>query len=187
MGRFTLFLIFLILVGGTGFALPDWINISDFYGSPSSSSHAPSEAGTVISDARRVFRPMTDAGFGSSTTFFQNWDSFSTVNQLHTALQFRGVVLPNGTNNYFYKIPSRGLLDLTLADNETSDVPVFKPMPDGGFGPPTASFQSRDSLSSVNQTHPATQLKDRWLFDFLPGGHPRHPHHVSRRRHLFND
>ena len=36
MGRFTLSVIFLMLVGGTGFALPDWINIYDFYGSPSS-------------------------------------------------------------------------------------------------------------------------------------------------------
>jgi hypothetical protein len=188
MGRFTLFLIVLILIGGTGFALPDWINIYDFCGSPSSGSHAPSAADTDVSSASRVFRPMPDGGFGPSTTSFQNRDSFSTVNQPHTALQFKGVVLPNGANGYFYKIASRGSLDLTVADNETSDAsPVFRPMRDGGFGPPTASFKSRDSLSSVNQTHAAVQLKDRWLFDFLPGGHPRHPHHVSRRRHLFTD
>jgi hypothetical protein len=187
MGRFTLSMIFLMLVGGTGFALPDWINIYDLYGSPSSGSLAPTAAGIDIGNGSRVFRPVPDGGFGSSTTSFQNRDSFSSVNQPHNTLQFRGVVLPNGTNNYFYKIPSSGSVDLTLTDNESDSSPAFRPMPDGGFGPSTASFQSRDSFSSVNQTHAALQLKDRWLFDFLPGGHPRHPHHVSRRRHLFND
>lgn len=118
MGRyFTLSVIFLMLVGGTGFALPDWINIYDFYGSPSSGSLGPNAADTNISNASRVFTPM----------------------------------------------------------------------PDRGFGPATTSFQNRDSFSSVSQTHATLQLKDRWLFDFLPGGHPRHPHHASRRRHLFND
>jgi hypothetical protein len=161
MGRnFILSVIFLMLFGGTGLALPDWINFYDFYGSPSSGSLAPSAADTDI----------------------------SSVNQPHRALQFKGVVLPNGNSNYFYKITSSGSLDLTVSDIETSDAsPVFMPMPNGGFGPSTASFQSRDSFSSVNQAHAALQIKDRWLFDFLPGGHPRHPHHASRRRHLFND
>jgi hypothetical protein len=174
MGRyFTLSVIFLMLVGGTGFALPDWINIYDFYGSPSSGSLGPSAADTNIRNA---------------TTSFQNRDSSSSVNQPHNALQFKGVVLPNGTNNYFYKIPSSGSLVLTLTDIETSHAsPVFMPMRGGGFGPSTTSFQNRDSFSSVSQTHTTLQLKDRWLFDFLPGGHPRHPHHASRRRHLFND
>jgi hypothetical protein len=39
MGRNTaLSVIFLIMMGGTGFALPDWVNIYDFYGAPSSGS-----------------------------------------------------------------------------------------------------------------------------------------------------
>ena len=47
MGRnFILSVIFLMLFGGTGLALPDWINFYDFYGSPSSGSLAPSAAGT---------------------------------------------------------------------------------------------------------------------------------------------
>jgi hypothetical protein len=189
MGRcFTLSVIFLMLVGGTGFALPDWINIYDFCGSPSSGSLGPSAADTNISNASRVFTPMPDRGFGPPTISFQNRDSYSSVNQPHNALQFKGVVLPNGTNNYFYKIPSSGSLVLTVTDIETSHTgPVFMPMRDGGFGPSTTSFQNRDSFSSVSQTHAALQLEDRWLFDFLPGGHPRHPHHASRRRHLFND
>jgi hypothetical protein len=172
MGRFTLSVIFLTLVGGSGFTVPNWINIYDLY----SGSLALTAADINISNASRVFRPIPDGEFGPSTTSFQS------------ALQFKGVVLPNGTNNYFYKIPSSGSLDLTVTDTETSDAsPVFRPMPDGGFGPSTASFQSRVSVSSVKQTHAALQLKDRWLFDFLPGGHPRHQHHASRRRHLFND
>jgi hypothetical protein len=163
MGRnFMLSVIFLMLAGGTGFALPDWIDIYNFYGNPSAAD-------------THVFRPLRD--------------SFASVNQPHTVLQLReGVVLPNGTNNYFYKIPSSGSLDLTVADIWTSNVsPVFMPVPEGGFGPSTTSFQNRDSFSSVKQTYTPLQLKDRWLFDFLPGGHPRHPHHASRRKHLLNE
>jgi hypothetical protein len=150
MGRFMLSVIFLMLVGGTGFALPDWINIYDFYGSPSSGSLAAS-AHTDMSNASGVFRSMPDGGFGPSTISFQNRDSASWVGQPHTVLQFKGVVLPNGTNNYFYKIPRRGSLALNVSDIETSDAnAVFMPMPDGGFGPSTSSFQSRDSFSSMN-------------------------------------
>jgi hypothetical protein len=134
MGRFTLSVIFLMLVGGTGFALPDWINIYDFYGSPSSGSLGPSAADTDISNASRVFRPMPDGGFGPSTTSFQNRDSFSSVNQPHTALQFKGVVLPNGTNNYFYKIPSSGSLAPTAADVDIRNASrVLDPCPTEGL------------------------------------------------------
>jgi hypothetical protein len=159
MGRnFTLSVMFLMLFGGTGFALPDWINFYDFCGSPSSGSLVPSAAG------------------------------ISSVSQPHSSLQFKGVILPNRNSNYFYKIPSSGSLELTVTNIETSDAsPVFMPMPNGGFGPSTTSFQSRDSFSSVDQTHAALQLRDRWLIDFLPGGHPGHPHRASRRRHLFTD
>lgn len=158
MGRnFIPSVIFLMLFGRTGFALPDWINFYDFYGSPSSGSLASSATSADI----------------------------SSVNQPHTDFQFRGVVLPNGSNNYFYAIPSNGSFGLTVNDTDANS--VFRSMPDGGFGPSTASFQNRDSFSSVNQTHAASQLKDRRLFDFLPGGHPHHPHHASRRRHLFSD
>jgi len=180
MGRFTLSVIFLMLVGGTGFALPDWINIYDFYGSPSSGSFAPAAADIDINNASRVFRPMPDGGFGPSTASF--------FHQPHSALQFRGVVLLNGANKYFFGSPSSGSLAPSAADNDISNAsPVLRPMPHGGFGPSAASFQCRDSFSSVNQTHAALQLKDRWLFDFLPGGHPRHPHHASRRPRLSND
>jgi hypothetical protein len=153
MGRFMLSVIFLMLVGGTGFALPDWINIYDFYGSPSSGSLAAS-AHTDMSNDSRVFSPMPEGGFGPSTISFQNRDSASWVGQPHTVLQFKGVVLPNDTNNYFYKIPRRGSLVLTVSDGETSDASAFfMPMPDGGFGPSTISFQNRDGFSSVHQTH----------------------------------
>jgi hypothetical protein len=156
MGRFTLSVIFLMLVGGTGFALPDWINIYDFYGSPSSDSLAPSAAHADMSNVSRVFRPMPDCELGPSTNAFQNRDSFASVGQPHTAFQFRGVVLPNGTDNYFYKIPRTGSLDLTVSDIETSDAnDAFMPMPDGGFGPSTTSFQNRDGFSSVNRTQAA--------------------------------
>jgi hypothetical protein len=152
MGRFMLSVIFLMLVGGTGFALPDWISIYDFYGG----SLAPSAARTDMSNASRAFRPMLDGESGPSASSFQNRDSFSSMSQPHTASQFRGVVLPNGSNNYFYKIPRRGSLDLTVSDIETSDASaLFMPLPDGGFGPSTTSFQNRNSFSSVNQTHAA--------------------------------
>jgi hypothetical protein len=155
MGRFTLSVIFL-LIGGTGFALPDWINIYDFYGSPSSGSLAPSAAHTDMSNDSHLFRSMLDGEFGPSTISVQNRDSFSSVGQPHTALQFRGVVLPNGTDNYFYKIRRTGSLDLTVSDIETSDAnDAFMPMPDGGFGPSTTSFQNRDGFSSVNRTQAA--------------------------------
>ena len=142
--------IFLMLVGGTGFALPDWISIYDFYGSPSAGSLAAS-AHTDMSNDSRVFSPMPEGGFGPSTISFQNRDSASWAGQPHTVSQFKGVVLPNGTNNYFYKIPRRGSLVLNVSDIETSDAnAVFMPMPDGGFGPSTSSFQNRDSVSSMN-------------------------------------
>jgi hypothetical protein len=150
MGRFTLSVIFLMLIGGTGFALPDWINIYDFYGTASSHSLVPNAAHTDMSNGSGVFRPMPDGGLGPSPISFQNRDRLSSASQL----QFKGVVLPNGTNNYYYKIPRRGSLDLTLSAIETSDASAFfMPMPDGGFGPSTSSFQNRDGFSSVHQTH----------------------------------
>ena len=129
MGRnFILSVIFLMLFGGAGFALPDWINFYDFYGTPSSGLLAPSAAATDI----------------------------SSVNQPHGALQFfKGVILPNGNISYFYKIPSSGSLDLTVTSIEPSDAsPVFMPMPEGGFGPSTASFQSRKPRGGPVRFHP---------------------------------
>jgi hypothetical protein len=108
VGRSIVLSVFLMIVGGTGFALPDWIDVYDFYGTPSSGSLGP-----------------------------------TTEADVHAGM--------------------------------------FSPMPNGGFGPPTASFQMQNVGLPVVQPHPALGFKNRWLFDYA-GSHHLHRQHHHRRR-----
>jgi hypothetical protein len=101
-----------MIMGGAGFALPDWIGIYDLYGSPSSGALA------TTADA-----------------------------DIHNASRWFGA------------------------------------MPNGGFGPPTTSFQIQNGHVSVVEPRPALQFKDRWLFDYASGAH--HPHHQQHHRRLW--
>jgi hypothetical protein len=85
-----------------------------------------------------------------------------------------------GTDD-FYGTPSSGALAATT-DADVRDVsPMFRVMPNGGFGPPTASFKNQNGHFSVVEPHPALQFKDRWLFDYALGSHhPRHQQHHRR-------
>jgi hypothetical protein len=117
MGRNIALSVIFLMIGGTGFALPDWVNIYDFYGVPSSGS----------------LDPATDTA--------------------------------------------------TAADTDTHSAShVFSTVPEGGFGPPTASFQIQKRLFSVVQPNSALQFKDRWLFDYSSGSHPPHRQQHHRRQ-----
>ena len=92
-----------------------------------------------------------------------------------------GVAFSNWSNNYdFYNSPSSGFLGSASTDTDVSNAsPRFDPVPDGGFGPPTGSFQNPDEFPGLSQTRTDLQFNDRWLFDYWPGGHP---HHARRHR-----
>jgi len=111
MGRtIVLSVIFLMLIGGRGFALPDWVNIDNFYSTPSSGSLGPT------------------------------------------------------------------------TDTEIHNATGFSSMPNGGFEPPTASFQIQNGIFSVAQPRPTLQFKDRWLFDYASGWRRPHRQQHHRRR-----
>ena len=89
MGRnIALPVIFLMIIGGTGFALPDWVNIYDFYGTPSSGSLGPT-TNTDIHNDSHMFSTMPLGGFGPPATSFQIQDGLFSVVQPHPVLQFK--------------------------------------------------------------------------------------------------
>ena len=81
----------------------------------------------------------------------------------------------------FYGTPSSGAL-AAPTDTDVHDAsPMFRVVPNGGFGPPTNSFKNPNGRFSVVQPHPALQFKDRWLFDYASGSHhARHQQHHRR-------
>jgi hypothetical protein len=79
-----------------------------------------------------------------------------------------------------YDMPSSGALAATIDTDIHDASPMFRVVPNGGFGPPTASFQIQNGHFSAVQPHPALQFKDRWLFDYASGSH--HPHHQQHHR-----
>src|SRR5690348_9916514 len=80
----------------------------------------------------------------------------------------------------FYGTPSSGSLDASAGADIHDASHFFSSVPNGGFGPPTGSFQLR---FSVVQPHPTLQFKDRWLFDYVSG--PHHPHRQQHHRRLW--
>lgn len=89
MGRsIALSVIFLMTVGGTGFALPDWVNIYDLY-STSSSGSLGFATDPDIHSASTMFSAMPNDGFGPPTASFQIQNGLFSVVQPHPALQFR--------------------------------------------------------------------------------------------------
>jgi hypothetical protein len=96
-------------------------------------------------------------------------------------LRGTSVALPESVNIYgLYDTPSSGALAATTNSDIRDASPMFRIAPNGGFGPPTASFQIQNDHFSVVQPHPALQFKDRWLFDYASGSH--HPHHQQHHK-----
>jgi hypothetical protein len=95
-----------------------------------------------------------------------------------------GIAFSNWTNNYgFYYDPSSDSLSVALTSTDIASASFgFSPMPDGGFGPPAASFNNSYGLSAVIQTHTALKFKDRWPFDYWTGGHPHRRQNDAQRR-----
>jgi hypothetical protein len=95
-----------------------------------------------------------------------------------------GIAFSNWTNNYgFYYVPSSDSLSAALTSTDIASASFgFSPMLDGGFGPPTASFQNSYGLSGAVQTHMALKFKDRWLFDYWTAGHPHRRQNDAQRR-----
>lgn len=88
MGRNTaLSVVVLVMVGGTGFALPDWINIYDFYGAPSSGALGAT-ADADIHNVSGTFSTMPKGGFGPPATAFKIQSRVYSVVQPHPALRF---------------------------------------------------------------------------------------------------
>jgi hypothetical protein len=96
-----------------------------------------------------------------------------------------GIAFSNWTNNYgLYYVPSSDSLSAALPSTDIASASFgFSPMPDGGFGPPTASFQNSYGLSGAVQTRAALKFKDRWLFDYWTGGHPHRRQNDAKRQH----
>lgn len=90
-----------------------------------------------------------------------------------------GFALPDWTD--FYGAPSSGFLDVGTEADIHNASHLFDAMPNGGFGPPTASFQIQSVGFSVVQPQPTLQFKDRWLFDYALGPHHRHRQQHQRR------
>jgi len=80
----------------------------------------------------------------------------------------------------FYGTPSSGVLAATTDTDVHDATPMLRVMPNGGFGPPTASFKNQNGHFSVVQPRPALHFKDRWLFDYASGSH--HAHHQQHHR-----
>jgi hypothetical protein len=81
-----------LMIGGTGFALPDWVNIYDFYRIPSSGSLDPATAtaaDTDIHNASHMFSTVPKGGFGPPTASFQIQNRLFSVVQPNPALQFK--------------------------------------------------------------------------------------------------
>ena len=90
--------------------------------------------------------------------------------------------LPRSPNSYdFYGTPSSGALAATADTDIQNASPMFRVVPNGGFGPPTSSFKNQNDHFSVVQPYPTLRFKDHWLFDYASGSHgPRHQHHHRR-------
>jgi hypothetical protein len=89
--------------------------------------------------------------------------------------------LPESVNIYgFYDAPSSGALAAATDADIHNASPIFRVVPKGGFGPPTASFQVQNGRFPVVEPQPALQFRDRWLFDYASGSH--RPHHQQHRR-----
>jgi hypothetical protein len=88
MGRNIALSVIFLMIGGTGLALPDWVNIYDFYGSPSSGSLGPT-TDTDIHNANHKLSTMPLGGFGPPTASFQIQNRLFSVVQPHPALQFK--------------------------------------------------------------------------------------------------
>jgi hypothetical protein len=88
MGRNIALSVIFLMIGGTGFALPDWVNIYDFYGIPSSGSFDPA-TDPDIHNASHMFSTMPKGGFGPPTASFQIQNRLFSVVQPHPALQFK--------------------------------------------------------------------------------------------------
>lgn len=88
MGRNTaLSVLFLIVMGGTGFALPDWVDAYDFYGAPSSGSLGAT-ADAAIHNVSGPFGTIPKGGFGPPAAAFKDQNGVFSVDQPHPALQF---------------------------------------------------------------------------------------------------
>jgi hypothetical protein len=92
MGRNIALSVIFLMIGGTGFALPDWVNIYDFYRIPSSGSLDPATAtaaDTDIHNASHMFSAVPKGGFGPPTASFQIQKRPFSVVQPNPALQFK--------------------------------------------------------------------------------------------------
>jgi hypothetical protein len=88
MGRNIALSVIFLMIGGTGLALPDWVNIYDFYGTPSSGSLGPT-TDTDIHNASHMSSAMPLGGFGPPTASFQIQNGFVSLVQPHATLQFK--------------------------------------------------------------------------------------------------
>jgi hypothetical protein len=89
MGRTILLSVtFLMILGGTSFALSESASIDDFYGTPSSGALAAT-SGTDIHNASTIFQVAPKGGFGPPTASFQIQNGHFSVVQPHPALQFK--------------------------------------------------------------------------------------------------
>ena len=96
-----------------------------------------------------------------------------------------GIALSNWPNNYdFFNTPNSGSLGPARTSTDIGSASFgFGAMPDGRFGPSTASFQNPDSFSEAVQTHTDLKFNDRWLFDYWTGGHPHQRRNHAQRRY----
>ncbi len=92
-----------------------------------------------------------------------------------------GFAVPAWTD--FYGTPSSGSLDVNTDADIHNASHFFDAVPNGGFGPPTSSFQPENVHFSVVQPLPALQFRERWLFDYASGSH--HPHRQQHHRQLW--
>jgi hypothetical protein len=88
MGRNIALSVIFLMIGGTGFALPDWVDIYDFYRIPSSGA-LDLATDTGIHNASHMFSTMPNGGFGPPTAPFQIHNRLFSAVQPHPALQFK--------------------------------------------------------------------------------------------------
>ena len=79
---------FLMMLGGTSSALPESVNIYDFYDAPSSGALAAT-TGTDIHNANPMFRVVPKGGFGPSTASFQIQNGRFSASKPRSTLQFK--------------------------------------------------------------------------------------------------
>jgi hypothetical protein len=96
-----------------------------------------------------------------------------------------GVALSNSPNDYaFSDIPSSGFLQPVSSNADIASASLgFNSIPDGGFGPPTATLEDSDGFDVVAEPRATLKFRDRWSFDYGTGAHPHRPKDHSQRRH----